>query len=148
MIAPPGWAPLQSKPSVLSLIVLSDWCYISCITSTMDQPDYSVWVNLKTSLYFLVFCLNSKLYLISDNLQNLYLGSKTWDREQRTSLPINTDYASRAQGDFYRVLTTRTTLVKFKLISRDFLLINMHSSRLDLLSTAIMKAMDSKKDHF
>ena len=25
MIAPPGWAPLQSKQSVLSLIVLSDW---------------------------------------------------------------------------------------------------------------------------
>ena len=36
-------------------------------------------------------------------------GTKTWDREQHTSLPINTDYASRAQGDFYRVLTTRTT---------------------------------------
>ena len=77
MIVPPGWAPLQSKQSVLSLIVLSDWCFISCITSTMNQPDYSVWVNLKTSLYFLVFRLNSKLYLISDNLQNLYLGSKT-----------------------------------------------------------------------
>ena len=25
MIAPPGWAPLQSKQSVSSLIVLSDW---------------------------------------------------------------------------------------------------------------------------
>ena len=73
----------------------------------MNLPICSVEVDLKTSLYFLVFRSSSKLYLISDNLQNLYLGSK--NREQRTALPINTNYASRAQGDFYRVITTRTT---------------------------------------